>query len=294
MHADEFDTDVSLVRRLLAAQFPRWADLPVEPVPSMGTVNALYRLGDGMVVRLPRVERWAAHLERELRWLPTLAPRLPLAIPTPLATGNPGEGYPWRWAVYRWLPGETWAVERIADVRAAATDLARFVAALQRLDPAGAPPAGRGGPLAGRDAPTRGAIAALRGVIDTDAATAAWEASLGAPAWDAPPVWTHGDLLPPNLLVAHGRLTAVIDFGGAGVGDPACDVMAAWSLFPAGARAVFRAALRPDDATWMRGRGWALSVALLILPYYRDTNPAFAAVAARTVEDVLAEYRRGA
>jgi aminoglycoside phosphotransferase (APT) family kinase protein len=289
MHADEFDTDVALVRRLLARQFPHWADLPIARVDSAGTVNALYRLGSDMVVRLPRVEEWAADVERELEWLPKLAPQLPLAVPLPLARGSRDEAYPWHWAVFRWLPGETWAVDRIDDLGEAATDLARFVAALQRLDPAGAPPSGRGGPLARRDADTRRAIEALQGVIDTDATTVAWEESLRAPAWEAPPVWTHGDLLPTNLLVDDGRLSAVIDFGAVGVGDPACDLIAAWSLFTGDARDVFRAALQPDDARWLRGRGWALSVALIALPYYRSTNPVFADLAAHMIEQILAD-----
>jgi aminoglycoside phosphotransferase (APT) family kinase protein len=289
MHADEFDTDVALVRRLLARQFPHWADLPLARVESAGTVNALYRLGSDMVVRLPRVDEWAADVERELEWLPRLAPHLPLAVPLPLAKGSPGETYPWHWAVYRWLPGEPWAADRIDDLDEAATGLARFVAALQRVQPAGAPRSGRGGLLASRDAHTRGAIDELQDVIDTDAATAAWEESLQAPVWGASPVWTHGDLLPTNLLVADGRLSAVIDFGAVGVGDPACDLIAGWSLFPGDVRAVFRAALQPDDATWLRGRGWALSVALIALPYYRDTNPVFVDLALHMIDQVLAD-----
>lgn len=288
MHSDELDTDVGLVHRLLAAQFPQWADLPISPVDSAGTVNALYRLGSDMVVRLPRVARWA-DVEHESRWLPKLASYLPLAIPLPLAKGSPGDSYPWHWSVYRWLPGDTWAVDRVRDLHAAAADLARFVAALRRFDPGGAPPSGRGGALATRDAETRRAIGALQGVIDTEASTDAWEESLQAPVWDEPAVWTHGDLLPSNVLVEQGRLTAVIDFGAAGVGDPACDLIAAWSLFPADARDAFRAALRPDDATWLRGRGWALSVALIALPYYRDTNPVFAALARHMIARVLAD-----
>jgi aminoglycoside phosphotransferase (APT) family kinase protein len=293
MHADEFDTDVALVRRLIARQFRYWADLPIARVDSAGTVNALYRLGSDMVVRLPRVDEWAADVERELEWLPKLAPHLPLGVPLPLAKGSPDEAYPWTWAVYRWLPGETWAVDRIDDPRRGATDLAGFVAALQRIDAAGAPPSGRGGPLASRDSETRRAIEALQGVIDARATTAAWEESLRAQPWESPPVWTHGDLLPTNVLVADGRLSAVIDFGAVGAGDPACDLIAAWSLFAGEARDVFRAALQPDDVTWLRGRGWALSVALIALPYYRHTNPVFAALAANMIDEVLADHTSG-
>jgi len=254
MHADEVDTDASLVRRLLAAQFPQWADLPIEPVHSAGTDNAIYRLGDDMAVRLPRIEWATANVDKEHRWLPRLAPLLPLAIPVPLARGEPGEGYPWHWSVYRWLEGENATIDRVDDPRQAATDLARFVAALQRIDPNCGPPARRGVPLATRDALTRDAIASSQRMLDTDAVTAAWEAALEAPGWRGPPVWIHGDLQSGNLLAQHGRITAVIDFGGLGVGDPACDLMVAWNLLSAETRDVFRAALTVDDATWARGR----------------------------------------
>lgn len=300
MHADEVDTDAALVGRLLTAQFPTWAGLPIEPVGSAGTDNALYRLGDTMVVRLPRIHWAVAQVEKEQRWLPRLAPFLPLAIPVPRAMGTPAEGYPYPWSVYRWLGGETAIIERLTDPREAATALAQFIAALQRIETTGGPPPGehnfgRGEPLALRDARTRAAIAALEtlhGAIDAGAATAAWEAALQAPAWENPPVWIHGDLQSGNLLTVEGRLSAVIDFGGLGVGDPAGDLIVAWNFFDADTRAVFRAALKVDDATWARGRGWALSVALIALPYYWDANPSLAAMARYTIGEVLADYKR--
>jgi aminoglycoside phosphotransferase (APT) family kinase protein len=296
MHSDEVDTDMSLVGRLLAGQFPQWANLPLEPVPSAGTDNALYRLGEGMVVRLPRIHWAAGQVEKEQRWLPRLAPHLPLAIPVPLAMGMPAEGYPWHWSVYRWLAGETASIERVADLRQAATDLARFIAALQRIDPSGGPPPGphnsqRGEPLAARDARTRAAIASLRGVLDAGALTAAWEAALAAPAWPGPPVWIHGDLQAGNLLVRQGRLSAVIDFGCLGVGDPACDLQVAWNFLSAEIRDVFRDLLPVDAATWARGRGWALSVGLIALPYYQDTNPILAGISRRAIDEVLADHK---
>ncbi len=295
MHTDEVDTDVSLVGRLVAAQFPRWADLPIEPVRSAGTDNAIYRLGNDMVVRLPRNESRIGPLEKERRWLPTLAPLLPLAVPVPLAKGMPAEDYPWEWSVYRWLEGETATVERIADPGHAANDLAQFVAALQRVDPTDGPAPGehnffRGVPLAARDAPARTAIASLHGTIDVGAVTAAWEAALRAPAWQRPPVWIHGDLSSGNLLVMEGRLSAVIDFGCLGVGDPACDLMVAWTLLSGESREAFRAALSVDDATWARGRGWALSWALIFIPYYLNTNPVGVRDARRTIAEVLADH----
>ena len=294
MHADEVETDVSLVRRLLAEQFPHWANLPIAPVESAGTDNAIYRLGDDMAVRLPRIHWATGQVDKEQRWLPRLGPLLPVAIPIPLAKGEPAEGYPWSWSVYRWLDGENPAVDHISDPRLLATDLAEFIAALRRIDPADGPPAGRGVPLARRDADTRTAIEALRGVVDTDAVTAVWEAALRTPEWTGTPVWLHSDLAPGNLLIVDGRLSAVIDFAGVGVGDPAGDLPVAWNLLPAEARNDFRAALQVDDATWARGRGWALSIALIQLPYYHRTNPVLAAGARHTIAEVLADRARAA
>ena len=299
MHADEVATDAALVRRLLAAQLPHWAELPIEPVPSAGTDHALYRLGDEMVVRLPRRPSATAQVDKEQRWLPRLAPLLPLAIPLPLAQGEPGAGYPWRWSVYRWLAGENATRECLADLGRAATDLAQFVGALQRIDPSEGPRPGtdnfwRGAPLATLDARTRGAMEALAGSIDGDAAKAAWEAALETPAWPLAPVWTHGDLQAGNLLAVGGRLSAVIDFGCLAVGDPACDLIVAWGFFSGESREVFRATLGVDDATWARGRGWALYAALINLPYYRDTNPALVRSSRRMLDAVLGSAAGGA
>jgi aminoglycoside phosphotransferase (APT) family kinase protein len=282
---------------LVAAQFPQWAHLPIRRVRSAGTDHAIYRLGADMAVRMPRIAWAVEQVEKEQRWLPRLAAHLPLEIPTPLAHGRPGAGYPWHWSVYRWIAGEDATLERLDDAHRAAADLAAFVTALWRIDPTGGPIAGthnfgRGVPLRERDAPTRAAFAALDGVFDPAALTTAWELALDASRWDRAPVWVHGDLMPGNLLVVAGRIRAVIDFGGLGLGDPACDLMVAWNLFDRGARSTFHAKLGIDAATRTRGRGWALSVAAIQLPYYRDTNPQLAAIARRTIEQVLGEYER--
>ena len=297
MHADEHDIDLPLVRRLLAAQFPQWVGLPIGPVPSAGTDNAIYRLGDDKAVRLPRVPRAVPQVGKEHRWLPRLAPHLPLAIPTPVGKGRPAEGYPWAWSVYRWLDGETATTAHGADSSDTAAALAEFVVALQRIDPSGAPSFGednffRGAPLALRDGPTRRAIEALRGILDADAATAAWEAALGVAELTSAPVWVHGDLVPGNLLFERGRLSGVIDFGGLGVGDPAYDAMAGWTLFSGESRAIYRAALGADEEAWARGRGWALSFGLIALPYYDKSNPALAGIARHAIDEVLADDER--
>ena len=288
MHDGEVGIDAGLVRRLVAAQFPQLAGLPVSAVRSTGTVNAIYRLGGQLCARLPRVRSYAADLEDEWHWLPRLAPHLPLRVPEPVAWGRPAGGYPFPWAIYRWIDGLPYADELVADERQAAADLARFVAGLRTIDPAGAPRAGRK-PLRELDASTRRAIDASRDVIDSGAATAAWERALRAPAWRGTPVWIHADLLRPNLLVVGGRLRAVIDFGAAGIGDPAADVIAAWSVLGPAGRETFRAALGVDDGTWNRARGFALHQAALIIPYYPETNPGFVALAKRTVEEILAD-----
>lgn len=288
LHHGEADIDADLVGRLVAAQFPELGHLPVREVRSTGTVNAIYRLGDHLYARLPRLGDWVADLANEWRWLPALGPRLTLEVPRPVARGRPGSSYPFPWALYRWIAGQPYADELVDDEGQAARALARFVAGLRRVDPAGAPRAGRA-PLAELDADTRAAIASARDVLDGDAATAAWERALQTPAWSGPPVWIHSDLLRPNLLVRGGRLRAVIDFGAAGAGDPAADVIAAWSVFGPSGRAVFRRALGVDDGTWERARGYALHQAALIIPYYAETNPGFVASARRTVDQVLAD-----
>ena len=295
MHVDEVDIDAVLVRRLLDAQFPQWTGLSIEPVLPLGTDNALYRLGDDMVVRLPRTERTARTLEKERRWLPTIAPLLPLAVPLPLAEGIPADGYPFSWSVYSWLSGENATPDRIADEKQFALDLAEFVAALQRIDATPGPPPGehnffRGVPLASRDAATRAALASLRAEIDVAAVAAVWEEGLRTAEWHGAPVWIHGDLDARNVLVENGRLSAVVDFGGLGVGDPACDVMVAWKLFSADARRVFRAALAIDEPTWARSKGWALSQALMALSYYtEETNAVLVREARRWLAEVLAD-----
>jgi aminoglycoside phosphotransferase (APT) family kinase protein len=288
MHDDEVDIDAGLVGRLVAEQFPHLADLPITEVRSTGTVNAIYRLGDRLCARLPRVAEWAPDLDREWRWLPELAPRLPLRVPEPVGRGRPGGSYPFSWTIYGWIDGQPYADGLVDDERRAAEDLARFVVDLRRIDPVGAPRGGRR-PLRELDAVTREVIESARGVIDGDAAVAAWERALRAPAWAGSPVWIHSDLLRPNVLVRDGRVCAVIDFGGVGVGDPAADVIAAWSVFGRAGRGVFRAALEVDDGTWERARGFALHQAALIVPYYGETNPGFVASARRTIEEVLAD-----
>jgi aminoglycoside phosphotransferase (APT) family kinase protein len=292
MHADEIFADAALVRRLLAEQFPQWADLPITPVESYGTDHHIYRLGDRLVARLPRIGWAAAQAAKEARWLPVLAPHLPLALPEPLAIGRPAAGYPFEWSVCTWLPGRP-ASGALDDLDQAATDLAEFIIALRRIDTTGAPPRAtrnRGAPLAELDETVRRSIAALGDRIDGAAALRSWQESLDAPAWDGAEVWVHGDLLPGNLLVVDGRLSAVIDFGGLNVGDPAVDLQPAWNIFAGASRRRFRdeVGAAADEASWLRGRGWTLYQAVVAMPYYWDTNPGMIRQVTHALAQVLA------
>jgi aminoglycoside phosphotransferase (APT) family kinase protein len=289
--------DTALVRRLIAVQFPRWKDLAVRPVEFGGWDNRTFHLGDKMTVRLPSAAAYSLQVEKEHRWLPRLAPLLPLPIPVPLAMGMPAEGYPWHWSVYGWIEGETAKRERIADLSQFAADLAGFLVALKRVDPTDGPAPGqhnffRGGPLTVYDGETRQAVTALGGRIDASLASAVWEAALAA-AWQGPPVWFHGDVSWGNLLVDRGRLSAAIDFGTSGVGDPSCDLAIAWTLFEGESREVFRTGLAVDDATWARGRGWALWKALITVAGH-TSNRTEVEKSRRVIDEVLADYKNSA
>ncbi|WP_181766336.1 aminoglycoside phosphotransferase family protein [Streptomyces albidus (ex Kaewkla and Franco 2022)] len=284
--------DADLVRRLIAGQFPEWAQFPVRPVEFGGVDNRTFHLGDAMTVRLPSAEGYAAQVDKEQRWLPVLAPQLPLPVPAPVAKGLPAEGYPFNWSVIRWIEGETVTAERIDDMTEFATALAGFLGALQKADPSGGPPAGvqsffRGASLQTYDEETRRAIEVLGSRDRGDTATEVWESALRA-TWHGPPVWFHGDVAVGNLLVRDGRLAAVIDFGCSGVGDPACDMTIAWTFLSGESRQAFREALGVDSATWARGRGWTLWKALVTL-----ADPGSGGEwARRSLESVFDEYEQ--
>ncbi len=287
-HADEVETDVALVRRLLREQFPEWAKLPLSAVAESGTVNALYRLGDELVVRIPRnrPSLWS-DLDDEFTWLPRLAPLLPVAVPIPVARGRPSGDYPHEWGIFEWLPGEN---PTPGEVRQSlAGELAELVTGIHAIELEGGPQSVRGDDLARFDEFTRENLQALEGELDTDTAERLWDEALGVPPWPHDQVWIHADLMPGNLLLRDGRLSAVIDWGGSGMGDPAVDLMVAWNLLDAAGRRRFRAALPYDDDTWARGRGWALWSGLGGIPYYRATFPEFAANARHTVQEILRE-----
>ncbi|MGW4780706.1 aminoglycoside phosphotransferase family protein [Streptomyces filamentosus] len=291
-----------LVRRLVAAQFPRWAGLEVRRVVSAGTDNAMFRLGGRLVVRMPKAEWAVGQVEKEQRWLPRLADALPLPVPVPVGAGVPGEGYGRAWGVYEWLDGDDAWASPVTDLAHAAVELGRFGVALRAADAAGGPRASRGGPVTDwEEGALPGAVAGLAaaGTLDARAALDAWERVLALPGWDRDPVWLHGDLLPGNLLTRGGRLGAVIDFGALGTGDPAVDLLPAWALLTPATRPLFRTASGLDDATWARGRGWALCWGLVTDHHYGGTggpgtapvpNPVLAAVARRAWTEALPEF----
>jgi len=290
--AAEVPIDVRLVRRLVAAQFPQWKNLAIEPVESAGWDNTIFRLGTDLAVRLPHRRVAAAHVHHEHYWLPVLARHLPLAVSVPVGQGVPGDGYPWNWTVCPWLQGELATLAPVSDMGRAAVRLARFVAAMQATESAGGPVHEfRGASLAAHDHSTRASAAVLRDSLDIGPVLAVWEAAIAAPTCTAQPVWMHGDLHPANLLVDDGELSAVIDFGLLGVGDPACDLMVAWTYLAADSRDVFRRALAVDDATWCRGRGWALQFGLRAAAYSAD-NPVLGEIGRHTLSEVLADVEQ--
>ena len=267
-----------VARRAVAAQFPQWAGLPVRRVPRDGWDNTTFRLGDDLSIRMPSQDAYVAQIAKEHRWLPLLRESLPLQIPEPVAIGEPSDDFPLPWSVYRWIDGEPASTARITDPARFATDLARFLAALYTIDAGSGPVAGehnffRGAPLDVYDDQTRQAINALAGRIDHAAAAALWDDALQS-RWERDPVWIHGDVAASNLIVRDGELRAVIDFGCAAVGDPACDLVIAWTFLDHHDRLAFRQLLNLDEATWTRGKAWALWKALITLADAHATDHA--------------------
>lgn len=283
----EVDIDEALVRGLLDDQFPDLAGLPITYFES-GWDSELFRLGDDLVVRLPRRELAAQLVLNEQRWLPDLAPRLPLPIPTPMRAGRPGRGYPWAWSVCRWFDGECAARTPPRDPFEAATSIGWFIAALHVPAPDDAPPTTfRGGPLSQKHDVLLERLDHLHDVVDRDAVLVEWEHALAARTWSGPPLWLHGDLHPANVLVDNGVITAIVDFGDITAGDPATDLAIAWMLLPSGARPTLRqAAGDVDDDTWARAKGWALSLSIAYLAFSAN-NPLIGGIGERTLAAVL-------
>lgn len=291
LHDDEFHIDDEMVAKIIATQMPQWAELRLQRLDTAGTVNVIYRLGDDKLVRLPRLAVYSQGPLRESQWLPKLAPVLPLQIPEYLALGVPTPEYPSAWSVLRWIQGENATPAVLLDLNRAAELLGRFVVALRAVDTQAAPAgSNRGHGLAGVDADVRRSLPQLPNDIDRLAVTEVWESCLAAPVWDGVPTWFHGDLHAGNLLARDGELVAVIDFEGSSVGDPASDLIAAWWLFEESDRDTFLDTVNPDGASIRRGMGWALSMCILAIPYYHNTNPGFADMARRALDQILSAH----
>jgi aminoglycoside phosphotransferase (APT) family kinase protein len=291
MHADEAVVSEDLAARLVAAQFPGWADLPLRLLPAGGSDNALVRLGRDMVLRFPRLEAAAARATVEARWLPVLGPLLPLRVPEVLAVGQPGLGYPHAWSVLRWIAGVDAVTAPPADDLAAARALAGFVGTLRAVPvPRDAPPMPESGHLGPRDGFTRQMIARITDEADPALVTRLWDQALTLPPWDGTPVLVHADLHPLNLLVSGCDVSAVIDWGAFSAGDPAHDLICGWTMLGDAGRALFRKLLEADDATWARGRALAFSKAVMAAPYYRISNPPLRDVMLQTLRRTVADW----
>jgi aminoglycoside phosphotransferase (APT) family kinase protein len=282
--------DAQVASRLIARQFPNWSHLAVTPVASAGTDNAIFRLGEALAIRMPKVD-WAADtVARECQFLPRFA-KLPLQTPVPVARGEPDETYPYVWCVCEWIEGEALDIADLENPVAAAQALSAFVVAMRKVDAHGGPRAApgnnlRGGALGVRDARTRAALANLGREIDAAPLFDLWDRALAVAPYDGPGVWIHSDLKQGNMLMHGGALAAVIDFGLMAVGDPAVDLTAAWSFFGGPSRDQYLGALAPTHAELARAQGWALSIAAIAWDFYRDRNPTLTAISRRTIKNL--------
>ncbi len=287
--------NVELVQHLIKEQFPEWSHLKIKPVKKSGHDNRTFHLGENMSVRMPSAKGYAPQVEKEHKWLPYLSKHLSLPISIPLAKGKPNKDYPYAWSIYKWLEGETVTRENIVDLKQFAKDLGRFLVELQSIDAKEGPIAGghnfyRGGDLAVYDEESRKAIENNKEIFNEHLLNQIWQLSLDS-KWTKEPVWLHGDVAPGNILVKDGKLCAVIDFGVLGVGDPSCDAAMAWTFFDDSSRERFKRALKMDEETWNRARGWALWKALITYDDKKDSNQTIAEESCRIIKIIIDEYK---
>lgn len=289
MHKNDLKINMDIVRNLINEQFPEYSNLPIDQLNSGGTVNYIFKLGQELYIRLPRVREWS-NIEKEYEVLSYLAPNLSLEIPEVIAVGKPDDFYPLKWAIYKWIKGSMYSDKLIIDEIKAAKDLANFIKELKSIAiPPGAPKAGREA-LGKLNKKTLKTIYSADNLNNKDKIIKIWKESLKAAPWDGKAAWIHSDLLRTNLLIQSGNLNAVIDFGSAGIGDPAFDLIPAWTVFNSGGRGIFKNCINADRESWIRARGYALHQAVLIIPYYKKSNPEFTLMAQRTLNEILADY----
>ena len=286
------DVSVALVSQLISQQFPQWADLPIRPVAVSGWDNRTFHLGDAMSVRLPSGQEYAAQVAKEQKWIPFLAQHISVQICQPIAMGKPSKNYPWHWSVYRWIDGQSANTLKSheLDFKTIAEQLAQFLHELHQIDSTGGPITDRGGSPIFYDDETRATITQLQDLIDVDTATSVWDAAIQS-RWHKLPVWSHGDLSSGNILVQDNRLCAVIDFGSITIGDPACDLVIAWTFLHGKSRQIFKDLMNLDDDTWARARGWALWKAMITLAAMSDKTSQQALTQLQIINDILDEYR---
>jgi len=293
MHPDQLTVEIDMVRALVAEQFPSWGNLSIQAVVSQGTVNALFRIGDGLAARFPLLPGDAAET---LRWLESeaeaareLAGRTRFPTPEPVALGKPGPGYPLPWSVQTWVPGYVASDVDPGESAGFAHDLAEFICSVRAIDTRGRTFAGsgRGGELTSQDEWMEACFSRSEGLLDVPRLRRMWRALRTVPRGSDGDVMTHGDLVPGNVLVADGRLAGVIDVGGLGPADPALDLVGAWHLLETRPREVLREDLGCDDREWERGQAWAFAQAIGLVWYYITSNPTMSLNGRRTLDRLL-------
>lgn len=287
--------EISLVQDLIAHQFPQWKELSIHPVKTSGFDNCTFHLGDKMLIRLPSKAEYAFQVEKEQYWLPRLKSLLSIQIPTPVAMGKPAKNYPWKWSIYEWIRGESVASSDRTDYCELATDLAEFLVSFQSIDSTGGPLPSqhnfyRGGSLKVYDDEVKKAVTLIGSQMDLKTVREIWEVA-PATSWQGKSVWVHGDVSPGNLLIDNGRLCAVIDFGQLAIGDPACDLAIAYTLFSGKSREVFRKIIKVDEDTWARGRAWALWKALITVAGLTNPNNSESKKSKQIIDDVISDHQ---
>src|SRR3990167_181520 len=296
MKQNKFDVSVSLIKNLIFEQFSQWKNLPIKEVEVQGWDNRTFRLGSEMLIRMPSAECYAVKVEKEQKWLPILAKHLSIKIPEPIAMGKPSKDYPWNWSIYKWIEGKSANTLNVneKDLENIAKQVDQFLNELHKIDTAGAPSPGkhnfyRGGDLSVYDKETRSAIEKLKTFISAENVLKVWEKALGS-AWNKNPIWIHGDLSAGNILIQNNRLVGIIDFGGTAVGDPACDLVIAWTFLKNKSRKIFKANVNLDNDTWTRARGWALWKAVITLDSLKYKTSLEAFEQKNIIEEIISKH----